>query len=199
MKFSKMQFCEDGTLGDLLMVIDMQNVYLEGQPWGCTATSAIMKKIRALINHHVPDNVIFTRYMPPENPVGTWKQYNIKNKEINENRWMSEMLEECKPYLESYPLFTKNKYSSYTNAEVAGLAGKARRVILSGVVAECCVLFTLLSGIDAGNKMIYLTDACSGADREHERIVENIVSYYSPMHTELMTCEEYMKSKKPGK
>lgn len=195
MEFSGMQICEDGTLGDLLIVIDMQNVYLEGQPWGCTATSEIVRKIKNLIDNHVSDNVIFTRYMPPENPVGTWKQYNIENEEINKNAWMSEMMDAWKPYLEQYRIFTKDKYSSYTNAEVKTLAANARRVVLCGVVAECCVLFTLLGGIDAGNKMIYLKDACSGVSREHELMVEKIAAYYAPMHTEVMTCEEYVKSR----
>lgn len=189
-----MKICEDGTLGDLLIVIDMQNVYLEDQPWGCTATSEIFMKIKKLIDNHVPDNVIFTGYMPSQNPVGTWNRYNIENEEINGNVWMSEMMDACKPYLNRYRLFTKDRYSSYTNEEVRTLAANARRVVLCGVVAECCVLFTLLSGIDAGDKMIYLKDACSGTCREHELMVEKIASYYAPMHTEVMTCEEYTES-----
>ncbi|MCM1181763.1 MAG: cysteine hydrolase [Roseburia sp.] len=197
MEASNMHVCEDGTLGDLLMVIDMQNVYLEGQPWGCVATGEILERIRRLIDSHAPDNVIFTRYLPPENPVGTWEQYNIENRAINGDPWMNEMIEGCKPYLADYPLFTKSRYSSYSNAEVKALAGRARRVLLCGVVAECCVLFTLLSGIDAGDKMVYLKDACSGVSREHERMVEAIAACYAPMHTEVMTCEEYMESKKP--
>lgn len=194
---SDMHVCADGTLGDLLMVIDMQNVYLEGQPWGCVRTGKALENIKMLIESHVPDNVIFTRYMPPEHPVGTWERYNIENKEINENAWMSAMIDDCVPYLEKYPLFTKSRYSSYSNAEVKALASRARRVLLCGVVAECCVLFTLLSGIDAGDKMVYLKDACSGVSEEHELMVEKIAAYYAPMHTAVMTCSEYMESKKP--
>lgn len=198
-EISDMHVCADGTLGDLLMVIDMQNVYLEGQPWGCVRTGEVMERIKTLIDSHAPDNVIFTRYMPPRHPVGTWEQYNIENREINENAWMSAMIEGCGPYLEKYPLFTKSCYSSYGSREVKALASRARRVLLCGVVAECCVLFTLLSGIDAGDKMVYLKDACSGVSREHEAMVENIAAYYAPMHTEVMSCSEYIESKKPGK
>lgn len=194
-----MKFFNDGTIGDLLMVIDMQNVYLEGQPWGCAATGKVMGNIKRLIDNHIPDHVIFTRYMPPKNPKGTWKQYNIENKEINGNPWMSDMIEDCKPYLKQYPLFTKEKYSSYANPDVAELAGMARRVVLCGVVAECCVLFTMLSGIDAGHKMIYLKDACSGIDMEHGQITERIASYYAPLHTEILTCDEYIQMKSGGK
>ena len=35
----------------------------------------------------------------------------------------------------------------------------------------------MLSGIDAGDKMVYLTDACTGLDQEKEDMVEQPVSY----------------------
>ena len=192
----KLHFLPDGSLGDLLIVIDMQNVYQEGQPWGCRDTSGVWQRIRKLIDKEIVDNVIFTQYLPPKEPVGTWKIYNEENREINEDPWMSELIEGVKPYADQYPLFSKDKYSSYTNDEVRKLAAKAKRVLLAGVVAECCVLFTLLSGIDAGDKMIYLTDACTGLNQENEDMVEQLARYYQPMHTQVMTCEEYCRERK---
>lgn len=189
----QMNILPDGSLGDLLLVIDMQNVYLEGQQWGCSSTGKVLKNIQKLIDNHVPDNVVFTKFTPAEHPEGTWKQYNAKNRKINSNVWMSDIIAELKQYLDTYPLFEKHAYSAYTNREVALLASKARRVLLSGVVAECCVLFTLLSGIDAGNKMVYLSDACSGSSREHERLIADLAGYFATTHTQVMTCEEYMK------
>ena len=50
----------------------------------------------------------------------------------------------------------------------------------------------MLSGIDAGDKMVYLTDACTGLDQEKEDMVEQLARYYQPMHTQVMTCEEYV-------
>lgn len=185
-----LKYLPDGTLGDLLIVIDMQNVYLEGQPWGCAHTSQVMQKISELIDGEKVDNVILTKYMPAENPMGTWKRYNEEYKEINENPWMSELMDACMPYAEKFPVFIKQTYSSYGNDEVKELAGKARRVLISGVVAECCVLFTMMAGIDQGDKMVYLKDACTGLDDGWEVIVEKIASYYSPMHTQVMTCDD---------
>lgn len=191
----KLHFLPDGSLGDLLMVIDMQNVYLEKQPWGCRDTTGVWKRIQDLLDHKIADNVIFTQYLPPTHPVGTWKLYNEENKQINDNPWMSELIDSVKPYAEQYLLFSKDKYSSYANDTVRDLASKAKRVILTGVVAECCVLFTLLSGIDAGDKMIYLTDACTGLDQDKEDMVKELALYYQPMHTQVMTCEEYCREK----
>ena len=41
----KLKYLEDGSLGDLLIVIDLQNVYLENQPWGCRDTMGAWKRI----------------------------------------------------------------------------------------------------------------------------------------------------------
>lgn len=185
-----LHYLPDGTLGDLLLIIDMQNVYLEGQPWGCAHTSQVMDRIRQLVDQQRVDNVILTKFLPPQNPVGTWKKYNEDNREINENPWMSELISSCLPLAQQYPVFIKDKYSSFENEQVKELAGKARRVLISGVVAECCVLFTLLAGIDAGNEMIYLKDACTGLDDEWESIVEKVAHYYEPMHVRVMNINE---------
>lgn len=190
-----MKILPDGSFGDLLMVIDMQNVYLEGQPWQCAATSQIVKKIQKLLDYHAPDNVLFTKFVPSKHPVGTWEQYNRKNINISKNPWMIDIIEELKQYLEVYPIFTKHAYSAYTDKEVARIASRARRVLLAGVVAECCVLFSLLSGIDAGNKMIYLADACSGSSKEHEQFIAQIAGYYQTTHTQVMTCREYLQER----
>lgn len=190
-----LHYTKQGTLGDLLLLIDLQNVYLEGEPWGCCRTGEVCVKLKRLLEAGAADNVIISRYLPPRNPVGTWKQYNIENKEINENLYMSEMIAAIEPYCQKYPVFTKDKYSSYTNREIARLCSMAERVLLAGVVAECCVLFTLLSGIDQGDKMVYLKDACTGVDAEYEQMVEKLAGYYAPMHTQVMTVEEYIAEK----
>ena len=46
----KLKYLEDGSLGDLLIVIDLQNVYLENQPWGCRDTMGAWKRIKKLID-----------------------------------------------------------------------------------------------------------------------------------------------------
>ena len=76
-------------------------------------------------------------------------------------------------------------------------AKKARHLVISGVVAECCVLSTVLSAIDAGCKVIYLTDAVAGLSEVSRKETENIISYFAPLHTVLMTTEEYLLSDTP--
>lgn len=73
------------------------------------------------------------------------------------------------------------------------MAHHARNVVISGVVAECCVLSTVLSAIDEGCKVIYLTDGVAGLSQESRQETEKIISYFAPLHTELMTADEYIE------
>ena len=93
-----------------------------------------------------------------------------------------------------YPVYTKSVYSSFAIPQVRELAKHASHVVISGVVAECCVLSTALSAIDAGCKVIYLTDAVAGLNATSQKEAENILSYLSPLHTKLMTTQQYLDS-----
>lgn len=56
--------CEKNAAGnDLLLIIDMQNVYTKGQEWACCGTDNAAKSILKLLSScHCPD-VIFTQYL----------------------------------------------------------------------------------------------------------------------------------------
>ena len=63
-------------MNDLLLVIDMQNVYLPDQPWACETVAHTKANILKLLEKHPKNQTIFTRYIAAEHPVGTWKTYN---------------------------------------------------------------------------------------------------------------------------
>ena len=67
-----------------------------------------------------------------------------------------------------------------------------QRIVLCGVVAECCVLSTLLSVIDSGKEIVYLTDCISGKNAESEQIVERIAENFSPIHVKTMETKEIL-------
>ena len=51
---------------DLLLAIDMQNVYTDGQPWACCGIEQAADAIRRLLDAQVCGQVMFTRFLPPE-------------------------------------------------------------------------------------------------------------------------------------
>ena len=71
-------------MNDLLLVIDMQNVYLPDQPWACETVAHTKANILKLLEKYPKNQTIFTRYIAAKHPVGTWKTYNELNRKINE-------------------------------------------------------------------------------------------------------------------
>lgn len=179
---------------DLLLIIDMQNVYTKGQEWACEGVETVSASILRLLNSQAPKQVIFTEYLASEHPEGVWKEYNKVNAAINADPWLNEMMPEFLPWTKKYPVYAKNVYSSFAIPEVLEAAKKAGRLVISGVVAECCVLSTVFAAMDAGCKIIYLTDAVAGLSEASRKETEKIVSCFAPLHTELMTTEEYLNS-----
>ena len=53
---------------DLLLVIDMQNVYTKGQEWACEGVEAASRLILHLLESPTPKQVIFTQYLAPRTP-----------------------------------------------------------------------------------------------------------------------------------
>lgn len=177
---------------DLLIVIDFQNVYLPGNPWACPNTMQAAANTCALIDSGKIDSVIFTRFIAPEQPTGTWQDYNTEYATINADPYLCDMIEPVKPYLAQYPLYDKSVYTSMQIPQIRKAAAQADRVLIAGVVAECCVLATLMESIDCGFKTVYLTDCIAGQSDTHEASVRLIAESLAPMHTEVLTSQEYL-------
>ena len=143
-------------------------------------------------------SVLLTRYIASadEDAQGVWADYNRENRAINENPVMNEFIPAIARYVEEFPYIDKCTYSCFSNEYVRVAADRSMvhggRIVLTGVVAECCVLSTFFEGTDAGYRFVYLTDACAGVDADSERAVQTILQGLSPLHVELMTTAEYI-------
>lgn len=179
---------------DLLIVVDMQNVYMRGMPWECIHVPETAANIRALIDSGVLERVIFTQFEAPVCPEGTWRDYNRAYEEINKNAKLNEIMPELLPYTDRYPVYVKSTYSSCSAPELVKAAKAADRVLVTGVVAECCILATVEALIDLGVKVLYIKDAVSGQSEEYEKMVEKLVESFSTMHTQVCTTREYLEN-----
>lgn len=177
---------------DLLLVIDMQKVYEEGAPWACREVDRVAERINRLLAAGRPQEVIFTRFDPPADPVGAWADYNRENAAINADPQLARIVEPLAGAAGRYPVYSKSTYSSLSIPQLAQAAARADRVLVSGVVAECCVLATAMGLIDAGAKLLYLTDAVAGQSEAMEGMVQTILGALAPVHTQLLTVEEYL-------
>lgn len=176
----------------LLLIIDMQNVYSPNQKWECHNFNQTTENILRLIQNGRHESVVFTRYIASKNPHGVWLNYNLANRDINQNKWANEIISELKEYREEYPIYDKSTYSALKLPELKRMANAASCVVITGVVAECCVLSTVMDLIDAGIYVIYIKDAISGIRPETEKAVETVLSGLCPLHLSILCTEEYL-------
>ncbi len=184
---------------DLLLVIDMQNVYLPGGHWACEGIEAAAERICELIGKRGSEdggtlNVALTRFDAAEDATGMWRDYNEVNASVNADVEACEMIECFAELSEKYPLYSKSVYSAADIQELMDAVSSADRVLVSGVVAECCVLATVMALIDKGVKVVYLTDAVAGESVATAKAVETVLAGLDPLHVERMTVEEYLNS-----
>lgn len=178
---------------DLLLVIDMQNVYAPGGKWCCPGSEAAVENIKRIIRQTPELDVIFTRFLASKEPVGAWQEYNRVNADVNADTCANEMLPQFEEELRKYPLCTKSTYSSLSIPQVRQAAARADRVVITGVVAECCVLSTVLALIDEGIPVVYLTDAVAGVSEETQAAAELILSGLEPVHVQRMNTAAYLE------
>lgn len=185
-------------MNELFLIVDMQNVYKKGQPWECRNMDTVIKNILKILPSngkmaaYHPDAVVFTRYIAPAEPSGTWKKYNQTYASINADPFMSELIDELKPYQQLFPVYDKSTYSSCTIPQLQDHLKNTKRVIIAGVVAQCCILTTITGLIDRGIEVVYLKDAVAGQSEDFEKMTEAIVHSFSPIHTQIMTVDEYL-------
>ena len=70
---------------DLMLVIDMQNVYASNGKWCCHATEDAAVNIKRVIREKPDLDVIFTRFLAPTEPRGAWQEYHRVNEDVNED------------------------------------------------------------------------------------------------------------------
>lgn len=175
---------------DLILVIDMQNVYGHGMAWECANIDRTKHNIHSLLSSGC--DAAFTVFDPPFPAVGAWNEYNRVNKDINEDIKAGELMDEFKTYLPKFPLFRKMTYSSLSVPSLRKLMAEYDRVVVTGVVAECCVLSTVMSLIDLGIPFVYVPDAVSGISDRTEDDTKEIISYMTPVHGSILSVKEYL-------
>lgn len=182
---------------DILLLVDFQNVYLPGREWACPTVEKAMENTLALVADPNAPDYVMTRYMAPENPVGCWVRYNEEYADINADEWLCAFCDPVQPLAVPDKVVEKDTYSSLDAPDLLPMLAGKKRIVLTGVVAECCVLATMMDAIDQGYEVVYLTDCIAGNTAEHEKMIADLAATFSPMHTQVMTSGEYLKSVSP--
>ena len=183
---------------ELLLVIDLQNAYAPGGVWACEGMQETCMRLRELLDsgwaERTGTQVVLTRFLASETATGVWAEYNRVNAEVNADANACALHPLMNAAAERYPVYDKSVYSALSIPALAELAKGARRVAVAGVVAECCVLSTVMALIDAGCSVVWLTDAIAGETAEKKAAVENVLQGLEYLHLQRMTLRAYAAS-----
>ncbi len=182
--------------GDKLVIIDMQKVYVDGAPWACEKFGEVCANIVRLIETGRFADICFTRFVLPDAEQGSWRRYRAKYRNIHTVPSYGEITERLSAFACAYRIFDKAGYSAYRAEGFAEWADSAKRLVVCGVIAECCVLATVLEAAERGRDIIYLTDACASTSADKLRMAEVILREDFAPHVTLMRADEYLHTNK---
>jgi nicotinamidase-related amidase len=152
---------------DWLMVIDVQPAFAHpDSPWFTPTLDGVTAQIARLVQRF-DQQVLFTRFVPPEAPWGSWQLYYDKASWALQSS--SAGLWDLDARWADRPSFGRHTFSKW-GEEARRFIGVNDAVVLCGVSTECCVLMTALAAVDDGAHVRVVADACASKSPEaHEQ------------------------------
>lgn len=180
-------------MAPVLALIDLQRIFADpGSGWATPDFQRVVKPTKALIELFSP-RVVFTRFIAPEKPAGSWKTYYelypfaLQPPEADDYQLVDEF--------HGVPTLDKPTFGKW-GSELAEAVGSGGHLVLAGVTTDCCVITTALAAVDAGVYVQVVADACAGSDAEsHEKAID-IMRLYSPM-LEIVGVEQLRELNQP--
>ncbi|MDP9096367.1 MAG: cysteine hydrolase [Pseudomonadota bacterium] len=149
-----------------LMVIDLQPAFAHpDSPWFTPTLDAVTVQIERLVRRF-GTQVVFTRFVPPDAPWGSWRQY------YEQASWALQHgaapLWDLEARWAGRASIGKHTFSKW-GPEVRQFIGVDDVAVLCGVSTECCVLMTALAAVDDGAHVRVVADACASKSTDAHR------------------------------
>lgn len=173
-------------MGPVLALIDLQRIFADpASGWAAPDFQRVVKPAERLIDL-LSAKVVFTRFVAPEKPVGSWATYYelypfaLQSPDAEDYQLVDEF--------KGAPTLDKSTFGKW-GPELAEAVGTGGHLVLAGVTTDCCVITTALAAVDAGVYVQVVEDACAGADEDSHRKAIDIMRLYSPM-LEIVTVDQ---------
>jgi nicotinamidase-related amidase len=176
--------------------IDMQRLFAPGGPWPTPWMERALPAIVAIAERH-PERTVFTRFIPPERPEdrpGRWQAYYRRWREVTGEHLDPDLLALVPPLAALVPPATvidKPAYSAFHRSALPAWLDRrgADALVITGGETDVCVLASLLDGVDAGYRIVLVTDAlCRSSDEGHDALMTLFRVRFS-LQVELTTAE----------
>jgi nicotinamidase-related amidase len=146
-----------GSQDEWLVVVDMQTVFAaQDSPWFTPTFKAVSEQIASLLPLF-GEQVIFTRFIPPELVEGSWDTYYQKWA-FATDRNDAKLWGLVAPW-QGRPTLDTHRFSKW-GADLQRVTGDTPRLVLCGVSTDCCVMATALGAVDGGAFVRVIADAC---------------------------------------
>lgn len=144
-----------------LVIIDMQHAFQKESSQWCVPrfgeAQAVIQRLIATLSCRV----VHTRFVPDPEESGTWRSYYDHWSEMrlppSDAIWNSTLdLGEADLVVDAG---TFGKWP-----QLASHIPLGSTLVMTGVATDCCVLSTALGAIDAGRRVVLVSDACAAVD-----------------------------------
>ncbi|MBE7187910.1 cysteine hydrolase family protein [Jatrophihabitans endophyticus] len=159
-----------------LVVIDLQRVFGDpSSPWCAPRFGSVVEPVSRLVAAF-GDDVVFTRFVAPAEPVGAWVDYYREFPFALQppDAPLYDLVDAFagRPTLDAT---TFGKWGPELAARVTG------DLVVAGVSTDCCVISTVLAAADAGRRVRVVADACAGADdASHDKALD-VMGLFAPL------------------
>lgn len=179
-------------MATVLLIVDMQHIFLD-------MTTTALPNILNLSHHFQSSNLplIFTQHghskeqlTPPYRNQLVRKWGPDGSIAIGSEDW--EFLPEIEKLAKGYPVVAKDTYDAFINTDLGERleVGGVERVVVCGVMTDCCCDTTARSAFDRGYETWLVRDACGSANRkQHEAGLRGFGFAFG----EVLTTEEVVK------
>jgi nicotinamidase-related amidase len=170
-----------------LMVIDHQPGFSHPQSdWYTPSMAQSSVNVAALVPLY-GERVVFTRFVPPREPAGSWRPYYDK--------WTfavgqgADWLWEVDHPWRHHRSIASHTFSKWT-PEAKTIFGPDDEIVMCGVSTDCCVLATAFAAVDDGARVRVVSDACAAkSDAVHESALA-ILASRAPQLALVTTAQE---------
>ncbi|USQ76819.1 cysteine hydrolase family protein [Ornithinimicrobium cryptoxanthini] len=172
-----------------LVVVDPQVIFADPESkWAAPRFQKIVEPVRQLAAAF-GDRVVITRWVPPEQKVGSWVPYfeQFAFADQPPDHHLFDLVPQAADlgarHTVSEPTFGK------WGEQLQAITGPTPHLVLAGVATDCCVISTALPAIDAGAQVTVASDACAGSDDENHQRALDAMGLYAPQLFVVTTAE----------
>lgn len=170
-----------------LVVVDLQHAFVDpGSPWHTPGAHSVAAVVARLVPRFC-SRVVFTRFVPPRELSGSWREY-YRKWDFAPGTHASELWSVVAPW-EHARSVSSHTFSKWV-PELHALLGREPTIVLCGLSTDCCVLATAFAAVDGGARVRVVSDGCAAKTSLLHEAALGLMRERAPQLSVLSSSEE---------